>query len=81
MNTPPDGTQRGADQKLYPAVMPPPKAWRYQVIMLTHQLCHGQGLSQRAAQRELADRGYRRSLGTICADLSRPMCPACRGPG
>ena len=74
-------TQRGADGKTYPAQMPPPKAWRWQVIILTHQLAHG-GLTVRATQRELARRGYRRSLGTICYDLSRvmPGCNVCQAP-
>ena len=73
--------QRGLDGKTYPAQMPPPKAWRWQVIMLTHQLAHG-GLTVRATQRELARRGYRRSLGTICYDLSRvmPGCNVCQAP-
>jgi len=70
--------QRGRDHKLYPAQMPPPKAWRYEAIMIAHRLCHEQGLSMRAAQRELAALGYRRSLGTIWRDLDRPMCPRCR---
>ena len=42
---------------------------------------HELGYSQRAVQRELARRGYRRSLGTVCYDLSRPLpgWPRCRG--
>jgi hypothetical protein len=35
--------QQGRDGKLYPAQMPPPKAWRYRVIVLTHHLAHEQG--------------------------------------
>jgi hypothetical protein len=74
-------TQTGRDGKTYPAQMPPPRAWRYEVVVLTHELAHGQGLSERATQRELAARGYRRSSGSVHYDLSRPMvrtCPACR---
>ena len=61
--------------------MPPPLAWRWRAVTLTHRLCHELGYSQRAAQRELARRGYRRSLGTVCCDLSRPLpgCARCRG--
>jgi hypothetical protein len=69
-------TQTGRDNKTYPAQMPPPRAWRYRVIMLTHELAHS-GLTMRATQRALAERGYRRALGTIHNDLERPM-PACR---
>jgi hypothetical protein len=72
--------QQGRDGKLYPAQMPPPAAWRWRVIKLTHALAHERGLSVRATQRELASRGYRRSLGSISYDLSRqmPTCSWCR---
>ncbi len=78
---PPDSTRTGRDGKSYPAQMPPPLAWRWRAVTLTHRLCHELGYSQRAAQRELARRGYRRSLGTVCYDLSRPLpgCARCRG--
>jgi hypothetical protein len=74
--------QRGLDGKLYPAQMPPPAAWRWRVIKLTHALAHERRLTVRATQRELARRGYRRSLGTISYDLSRqmPTCYRCRAP-
>jgi hypothetical protein len=70
---------RGLDGKSYPP-MPPPSRWRYQVIMITHQLCHELGYSQRAAQAELAAHDIRRSTGTIHNDLTRAMpgCPGCR---
>jgi hypothetical protein len=70
----------GRDHKLYPCQMPPPLAWRWQVVRLTHELAHGQGLTERATQAALAERGYRRSAGTIHADLERlmPTCARCR---
>jgi hypothetical protein len=76
-------TRRGADGKDYPAQMPPPKAWRWQVVTLLHQLVHDQGMSERQAQRELLARGYRRSAGTVHADLTRqmPTCARCREAG
>ena len=72
--------RQGRDGKDYPPVMPPPLAWRWQVVRLTHELAHGGGLSERATQRELLRRGYRRSSGTIHVDLTRrlPMCPVCQ---
>ena len=75
--------QTGRDGKAYPAQMPPPAAWRWRVITLTHALAHERGLSVRATQRELAARGYRRSLGSISYDLSRQMpgCSWCRSIG
>ena len=68
---------------MYPMDMPTPRAWRWAVVTLTHQLAHEQGMSQRAAQRELLARGYRRSLGTIHGDLTRPMptCARCQEAG
>jgi hypothetical protein len=61
--------------------MPPPLAWRWWAVTRTHRLCHELCYSQRAAQRELARRGCRRSLGTVCCGLSRPLpgCARCRG--
>jgi hypothetical protein len=72
--------RRGRDGKDYPVTMPPPKPWRYKVVVLTHQLAHEQGLSERATQRELLARGYRRSAGTVHYDLTRlmPSCSRCR---
>jgi hypothetical protein len=70
--------RRGKDGRDYPVQMPPPKAWRYEVIKLTHELAHSQGLSERATQAELLRRGYRRSAGTVHYDLTRPMCEHCR---
>ena len=72
--------RRGRDGKDYPAVMPPPPAWRWEVVTLTHQLAHEQGLSEAATRRELLARGYRRSAGTVHYDLTRPMptCAVCR---
>jgi hypothetical protein len=72
-------TRRGRDGKDYPPVMPPPRAWRYQVVVATHELVHVQGLSQRAAQCELLRRGWRRSTGSIAYDLTRPMVATCQG--
>jgi hypothetical protein len=75
--------RRGKDGKDYPVPMPPDKRWRWQVIKLTHQLAHEQGLSEAAARRELLARGYRRSAGSIHYDLSRPVpgCPGCQAAG
>ncbi len=73
-------TRRGRDGKDYPVTMPPPRAWRWEVITLTHQLAHEQGLSERQTQAELLARGYRRSAGSIHYNLTRPMrsCQVCR---
>jgi hypothetical protein len=70
----------GRDGKSYPAVMPPPKAWRYRVVVLTHALAHEAGLSEPATRRALLARGYSRSAGTIHNDLERlmPTCARCR---
>jgi hypothetical protein len=53
VSIPPDSTRTGRDGKSYPAQMPPPLAWRWRAVTLTHRLCHELGYSQRAAQREL----------------------------
>ena len=73
VSIPPAGTRTGRHGKSYPAQMPPPLAWRWRAVTLTRRLCRELGYSPRAAQRELARRGYRRSLGTVCYDLSRPL--------
>jgi hypothetical protein len=70
--------RRGRDGKDYPAVMPPSRAWRYKMIKRLHELVHAQGMSHREAQRALLAEGYRRSLGSIAYDLTRPMCEHCR---
>ncbi len=71
--------RRGRDGKDYPVPMPPTKAWRWEVVTLTHQLAHEQGLSEAVTRRELLARGYRRSAGTIHFDLTRcmPTCSVC----
>jgi hypothetical protein len=76
-------TRRGRDGKDYPATLPLPRAWRWQVIELTHQLAHEQGLSEAATRRELLARGYRRSAGSVHYDLTRrmPTCARCRTAG
>jgi hypothetical protein len=76
-------TRRGKDGRDYLVPMPPPLAWRWEVVRLTHQLAHEQGLSEAATRRELLRRGYRRSSGTVHNDLERPMptCARCRAAG
>ena len=66
-----------ADGRTYPAT-PLPRTERARMITRLHELCHGQGLSQRQAQAVLLAEGWRRSTGSICYDLSRPMCERCR---
>jgi hypothetical protein len=75
--------QRGRDGKRYPSPMPPPQAWRAEVIAITHELAHGQGLSEAATQAELLARGYRRSAGSVHYDLTRrwPGCEWCQAAG
>ena len=71
--------RRGRDGRDYPVVMPPPADWRWQVIVLTHELCHERGMAIRQAQAELLSRGYRRSRGSVGNDLERrmPTCARC----
>jgi hypothetical protein len=71
--------QLGKDRKRYPSPMPPPKADRIKIIARTHELVHGEGMSEREAQRQLLAEGWRRSSGSIHYDLSRrwPGCEWC----
>jgi hypothetical protein len=69
-------TRRDAEGKSCPAQMPPPRAWRWEVVALTHHLAHEVGLTERLTRLALAVRGYRRSTGSVHYDLTRPM-PAC----
>jgi hypothetical protein len=75
-------TKIGADGKTYPAQMPPPPSWRWEVLRLTHRLAHEIGLSENLTRLALADRGYRRSSGSVHYDLTRPMptCSRCCPP-
>jgi hypothetical protein len=75
-------TRRGRDGRDYPAEMPTPVAWRWEVIRLTHELHCEQGLSERATQARLLQLGYHRSKTSIHNDLERPMptCSRCREP-
>jgi hypothetical protein len=74
---------RGRDGKHYPSPMPPPPADRIKIIGRLHELCHGEGLSEREAQRQLLAEGWRRSTGSVHYDLTRrwPGCPGCRAAG
>jgi hypothetical protein len=73
----------GRDSKRYPSPMPTSREWRWQAVTLTHALAHEQQLSERATQRALLERGFRRSAGTIHNDLERrmPTCAVCRAAG
>jgi hypothetical protein len=75
-------TKIGKDGKSYPAQMPPPRPWRWEVIKLTHHLAHEIGLSERLTVLALAERGYRRSAGSVHYDLTRlmPTCVRCCPP-
>jgi hypothetical protein len=75
--------QRGRDSKLYPSPMPVPRADRVKIIARLHELCHGQGLSEREAQRQLLAEGWRRSAGSVHYDLTRrwPGCEWCQEAG
>src|SRR2546421_12662274 len=44
---------RGRDGKHYPSPMPPSPADRIKIIARLHELVHGEGLSEREAQRQL----------------------------
>jgi hypothetical protein len=72
--------RRGRDGKDYPATMPPPPAWRYEAIRLTHWLHCEIGLSERATASALLEYGYKRSKTSVHNDLERamPTCPVCR---
>jgi hypothetical protein len=72
--------QLGADHKYYPHPMPLPRADRIVVIARLHELCHGQGMSEREAQAQLLAEGWRRSAGSCHYDLTRrwPGCPGCQ---
>jgi hypothetical protein len=39
VSIPLDSTRTGHDGKSYPAQMPPPLAWRWRAVTLTHRLC------------------------------------------
>ena len=68
---------RGHDRKLYRA-HPLPGSELARIRALTHALVHRDGLSQRQAQRVLAQSyGIRRATGTIARDLALFTCPSC----
>jgi hypothetical protein len=72
--------QVGKDRKRYPHPMPPSRADRIKIIARLHELCHGEGYSEREAQRQLLAEGWRRSSGSCHYDLTRrwPGCEWCQ---
>jgi hypothetical protein len=69
----------GRDGKTYPD-RPVAQADKLAAIALAHQVhCTG-GLSERATAAEMAQRGVRRSAGSVHAYLSTWTCRVCRAP-
>jgi len=66
----------GRDGRLYPA-RPLTREQRNKARWMAHHFCHRDGMSIRQAQRVMAGRGLRRSVGQICADLNNFECPQC----
>jgi hypothetical protein len=66
------------DGRRYPP-RPLTRAERNKIRWLEHDLCHRDGLSIRAAQQAMAERGIRRSVGAIHRDLVAYECGICAG--
>ena len=72
--------KQGRDGRLYPAVLPRPRAELNRIRWLSHRLHCEQGLSERRVQRVLLEQhGIRRSAGIVHRDLADFECPACAG--
>jgi len=69
-------TVMGLDGKTYPAKADPVR--RLQLIAVAHDLSHD-GKSIRQIVAALAERGIRRSVGTVSADLNRWTGDRCSG--
>ena len=76
MNTVIIEVKAGKHGKLYPA-RPMTHRERNVARWAAHDLVHRDGMSIRQAQRVMAGRGLRRSVGQICADLNNFECPRC----
>lgn len=73
----PPGYRHGLDGKFYPG-HPLPAAYRAQLVGFEHDLAHA-GKSVREIVAALAEKGIRRSVGTVHADLTTWKCATCSG--